>query len=317
MRRLRRRHGRIGVQAGGREDPGRRAVRHDRLGVARGELEDAHHLADPARVDDVRLEDVRVRRGEEIPESPAVMELLAGRDRDVQGAADLAQAGQVMLRERFLEMCEPERLQLAPDADRRPDRIAAVGVEADPDVRAERLPAPTSHLDVLGRVHVALERTPVHPDLERLEPLAPPAQHVGDHPLDRLGEAGADAPVQRDVGPGGAAQQGVERQTGALAHEVPQADVDHAGEGTGGRVRELARAIDQALADAARRQRVRADELRLDDTLQVAAEDRGVVPAELGQADDALVGDDLDQGRADRQAVEPDIRDSHVRCRGD
>ena len=46
-------------------------MRHDRLRVDLGELEDADGLGDPAGVDDVRLEDVRVRELDQIPELPS------------------------------------------------------------------------------------------------------------------------------------------------------------------------------------------------------------------------------------------------------
>ena len=79
------RDGRVGMQAGHRQDPRRGAVRHDRPGMDRGELEDAHHLGDPAGIDDVRLQDVRAGELDQVAEVPPVVELLAGRDRDVEG----------------------------------------------------------------------------------------------------------------------------------------------------------------------------------------------------------------------------------------
>ena len=188
----------------------------------------------------------------EVAEVPAMLELLAGRDRDVERPADLAQAGHVVLGERLLEVGQAQPLELATLADRGPHRVAAVGIEPEPDVRPERRPDLARHLEVLGRVDVAADRPPVHPDLERVEALVAPDHDVRDHLLGRLLEARADAPVERDLGPRGAAQQGVDGQAGGLAHEVPQGDVDDAGERGRGRVGEVVGAGRQPLPVAAR-----------------------------------------------------------------
>ena len=121
---------------------------------------------------------------DQVAEVPAVLELLAGRDRDVERPADLAQAGHVLLGEWLLEMGDTRAPRARrPCADRRAHRVAAVGIEPDPDVGPQRLAAATRHLDVLGRVDVGLDRAPVHPDLERAEALVAATQDVGDHLL--------------------------------------------------------------------------------------------------------------------------------------
>ena len=127
-----------------------------------GEPEDADHLADPAGVHDVRLENVRVGELDEIAERPAVAELLAGRHRDIQCPADLPKARHVVLRERLLEMGDAKLLQDATLTDRRPDGVAAVGIESEPGIRSDGLAHLARHLEVLRRIDIGMERAPVH-----------------------------------------------------------------------------------------------------------------------------------------------------------
>ena len=179
------------------------------------------HLADATGVEDVGLKDVGVGQIDEVAEGPVMPELLAGGDRYVQRAAHLAQAGHLVFRERLLEVGDAELLQLTALADRRPRRIAAIRVESEPGVRAQRVPDLARHLQILGRVDVTTDGSPVHPDLECRETLIAAAQDVGDHLPGCLLEPGSHAPVERDLRPRRAPQQGMDREVGGLAHDVP------------------------------------------------------------------------------------------------
>ena len=246
-----------------------------------GELEDADHLADPTGVEDVGLEDVGVGEINEVAEGPAMPELLSGGDRYVQRTAHLTQPGHIVLRERLLEMRDAELLQLTAQADRRPRRVATICVEPEPDVRPQGVPDLARHLQILGRVDVTADGSPVHPDLERRVTLIPAAQDVGDHLPGCLREPGSHAPVERDRHPRCAPQQGVDREAGRLAHDVPKRDIDHTGEGGGGGVGEFLRAGDETLPVATRLERVLADQLWSDDPFEVRPEDGWIVPTQF------------------------------------
>ncbi len=88
-----------------------------------------------------------------------------------------------MLGQRLLEVGEPQPFEFATLPDRRSGRIATVGIEPDPHPGPKGVPHLARHLEILGHVNVAPKRSPVHPDLERFEPLRTPAEDVGDHLL--------------------------------------------------------------------------------------------------------------------------------------
>ena len=108
----------------------------------RRHLVDALDLARSTGVHDIRLQDVDIAEQHQVLEPPPKRILFAGGHGNVQRVADLFQTRQVVMRYRFLEVVDAERLETSALLDRRGHRIAVIGVESPSTRRRSRTPAP-------------------------------------------------------------------------------------------------------------------------------------------------------------------------------
>ena len=208
-------------------------------------------------------------------------------------------------------MGDPELLEPPALDDRGRDAVAAVRVEAEPGAVGQPLADPPEQLEVLARVGVLAERTPVHPDLERPEAELEAHLDVREHLVGGLAPAHAPAPVERDRGPRGAPEQPVERQPGRLAGQIPERDVHRADDVDRDARPGVRDAVDEPVPVAGRVPRILADQHRADDLLHPPDRAAVVAPTELGGAVDALVGEDPEQRPAGPQEVGSDLGDLH------
>ena len=115
---------------------------------------------------------------------------------------------------------------------------------------------------------------PIHPDLERAKTHIP----AGPDPIEHLGRlhppAGTGAPVKRNGRARRATEEPEDRQTGFLAHEVPQGDVDDSHDPTGHPLEDIVAAEREGVPVAVDLERVFADEDGLDDLFEIGAENR-------------------------------------------
>ena len=263
---------------------------HDRLVQGRSHLVDALDLAWAAGIQDVGLQDVRVAEQDQVMEPPAERVLLAGGDRDVQGIADLLQAGQVVVRDGLFEVVDAERFEASALLNSRGHRIAVVGVEAEILAAREEFARCLEELVVLLGVDVLAPTPPVHTDLEGAEASFPTVLDQGQHLFGLHPPAGTRAPVEGNRGSPGAPHEGVDRQPGVLSEQVPQGYVDDADHPAGQFVEPLVPTQCKGLPMAVDKPRIFAHQGGFDGPGQVAVEDRIVAARDFRPSLDLGVG---------------------------
>ncbi len=208
---------------------------------------------------------------------------LAADDAQIECVADTHIAGEIVGDHRLLQPIDVVFLEFPAHLDRGVGVPAHVDVDHDLDVRAERL----AHPPDVGKVGVAVvDVRDLH--LDGAKSLLDEVPGFFDHPV-AAEHAPAAAAVGRDLRPV-VAPQPMQRHPGALAHRVPQSDVDggdrHHGDaaaprGVGGPPQVAPDRLDggRVLAEHARRQ-------RLVDAGGDGAQHRGGQQVEVAHADD-------------------------------
>jgi hypothetical protein len=278
----------VDLQRGRQADRPQRAVRSERRAVGLGERADAAGLGDPARVGRVRLDhgDPRV---EHRPELPARVQPLTGRDRDRRRRHQPRERVAVLRHERLLDEQRRQRLELGEETAGHRRGHAAVEVEGDVAVVAQRVPDACDPGDGRGHLRLRLEEAegPGGVHLDRREPRL----HLRERVLGRLhGIVAADPSVDPHAVAHVPAEQRVHRDAAGLAGDVPQRLVDPRDGAREDRPASVEAALRQRLPQVLDPQRVRPDH----DVGQLV--DRGAhrlgppLDDGLSPSDDALVG---------------------------
>ncbi len=206
-------------------------VRRDRHRLRRGHRGDVHQRGDPAAVAHVRVQDVGRAAFQAVEERLLRIHRLPGHDRHRQGAADFGHQLDVVAEAGFLVPADVELGEPLPQPDRVHWREAAVHLDQQAELRAQRF---AHRADVADHVVLVLavdeaapgagERVP----FQRGEARFLHRQGALDIGLDRVRPARPAVGIGFHPRPRRAAEQIVQRHPRLLGDDVPQRDLDRA-----------------------------------------------------------------------------------------
>ena len=266
-------------------------MRHYDLVVGDRHLVHAHNLGQAAHVQDVGLQDVGIGEIHQVAEAPRRRLLLAGGYGAVERVHHLAQAPEVVGRQRLFEVRRAQLFQAPALLYRGGDGVAVVGVKAERHIVGQPFAAHLEYGEVLLGIAVLAVVAPIHAHLEGAKAFFVAFLHLFQHFAGRFAPAVAAAPVERDFGAMRAAKHRIDGQSGRLAHDVPATYVDCARYLRGKARRLLSHAQRQHFPYLARLTRVFAYEQRLYDGFVVSAKHVQAARA-FRYAGNAFVGED-------------------------